>query len=191
MPLSRSSRRDFCSSLAANTAVKLSAAVKSEVDCLRVGCFTALSASSPVSSLSLPCPVSPLNVSSKQELPGHQTALVSTGDSWSEQLERDLLVGVDMKQEPLSPADDTARHSHVDDTAAAAGHMTSLTPSAHGDCQPQSSGSGLLAPSAVTSVSSQTAAAESMADEVTVADVKRESDNSPTAAATAGDAGDW
>ena len=190
MPLSRSSRRDFCSSLAANTAVKLSAAVKSEVDCLPVGCFTALSASSPVSSLSLPCPVSPLNVSSKQELPGHQTALVSTGDSWSEQLERDLLGGVDVKQEPLSPADDTARHSHVDDTAAAAGHMTSLTPSAHGDCQPQSSGSGLLAPSAVTSVSSQTAAAESMADEVTVADVKRESDNSPTAAAADAAAGD-
>jgi len=185
MPVSKSSHHKFISSsVAVEAAGKLPSSVKSELDCLPVVEQAASSASTSVSSVSLPCrQLTPadvcVSVSLKQESSellscrgcGRQTGLVTGCKVWREHCERDLLSGVEVKREPLSPTDDTS----------------CLISSPRTDCQLSSSDCPL--DSAVTSVCSQTTATELMVgsgnDEMTVADMQRDCDNLPAAAAAA------
>ena len=194
MPLSKPSHHDFC------TSGKLSRAVKSPLDSLPVGQLkaeqAASSASASVSSVSLPYEVEPANVhvslSLKQESPelsssqDQLTGLVTGCESRREYCRRYLLHGIEVKQEPLSPAMDTACHTpttdvarHTPDTDTAC-----LLSSAHGSRQLPSSDCGLgSATASVCTVSSPAVLmVGTSSDEVTA---KHNCDNLPAAIADA------
>jgi len=179
--------------------VKLSQAVKCELDCLPVTQLKDEQAAlSTVSSVSLPCHVIPTNmyvsISSQQESwelssrQDEQTGLVTDSDCCG----CDLLGGVNVKQEPPSPADSNSachRLSPADSTACHSDTVC-VTSSAHGDYQ-LSSSDGELA-SSIASVCSPTRETELTvgADEVMPADLKHCDNSAAAAAAAAADVDD-